>query len=126
PLLYQPDAAGKTQPVAGQMVMLGPDEVGFQVSGAIDPTRELVIDPVLAFSSYLGGSGDDQAYGIGVDAAGNSYVAGQTVSMDFPSANGYLPAFFSISSGFVAKLNAQGSGLVYSTFLGGTETGGIP
>jgi len=80
----------------------------------------------LAYSTYLGGTGDDEANGIAVDRAGNAYVVGSTTSHDFP----VVGAFQSTphgggSSAFVAKLNAAGSALTYSTYLGGTgdETG---
>ena len=55
--------------------------------GSYDPSQPLVIDPILSYSTYLGGSGDDQGDGIAVDAAGNAYVTGYTASTNFPTAN---------------------------------------
>jgi hypothetical protein len=86
------------------------------------------IDPsgsALVYSTYLGGSGNDQGNGIAVDTAGNAYVTGLTSSTDFPTTPG---AFQAVCHGncevaFVAKLNLSGSALVYSTYLGGS--GGI-
>lgn len=79
----------------------------------------------LVYSTYLGGAGHDQALGIAVDAAGNAYVAGLTLSNDFPTTPGVLqPAFGGGSDAFVTKLNADGSALVYSTYLGGRREGG--
>jgi Beta-propeller repeat len=79
----------------------------------------------LVFSTYLGGSGNDQGNGIAVDAGGNAYVTGETESTNFPTQNP-----FQISNGggkdvFVTKLNSTGSGLVYSTYFGesGTDIG---
>jgi hypothetical protein len=80
----------------------------------------LVIDPSLAYSTYLGGNGDDASFGIAIDAAGNAYVTGQTSSSNFPATGG---AFHTSSGGgqdaFMSKLNAAGSALIYSTYLGG-------
>src|SRR6185369_3242747 len=71
PLLYQEGPGGR-KAVAGEYVLLGPREAGFQVR-SYDRGRELVIDPVLVYSTYLGGSDDDRAFGIAVDASGCAY-----------------------------------------------------
>jgi len=77
-------------------------------------------DPVLFYSTYLGGSGDDEGFGIAVDAAGNAYVTGLTSSINFPTTSGALQtAYRGSTDAFVTKLNPTGSGLVYSTYLGG-------
>jgi hypothetical protein len=76
----------------------------------------------LVYSTYLGGSGDDETESIAVDGTGNAYVAGQTQSPDFPTANALQPTYGGGSyDGFVTKLNPSGTGLVYSTFLGGSS-----
>jgi uncharacterized repeat protein (TIGR01451 family) len=95
--------------------------------GAYDASRPLVIDPVLSYSTYLGGSFDDSASSIAVDAAGSAYVTGETNSTDFPTANSVDSAYGGGDSDtFVAKLNAEGTALVYATYLGGNtfSTGG--
>ena len=77
----------------------------------------------VVYSTLLGGSGNDTAYGIGVDATGNAYVAGTTYSANFPTTNGALQATDPSGAnvaGFITALNAAGSGLNYSTYLGGT------
>jgi hypothetical protein len=71
------------------------------------------------YSTYLGGSNNDSGYGIAVDSAGNAYVTGETFSTDFPKANAFQGALGGSLDAFVTKLNADGSALVYSTFLGG-------
>jgi hypothetical protein len=73
----------------------------------------------LVYSTYLGGSGDDGGYGIAVDSADNAYLTGSTLSTDFPTKNPLQAAYGGISDAFVAKINAAGSALVYSTYLGG-------
>ena len=82
----------------------------------------------LVYSTYLGGSNDDYAYGIAVDSSGNAYVTGITESSDFPTANPFQPSNGSTiladggANAFVTKLNPAGSALVYSTYLGGNNT----
>jgi hypothetical protein len=74
----------------------------------------------LVYSTFLGSSGSDEGLAVAVDAAGNAYVTGYTYSTDFPTTTGALDQSFNGSmDAFVAKLNAAGSGLTYSTFLGG-------
>jgi hypothetical protein len=93
--------------------------VGFRVAGH-DPTRPLVIDPVLNYSSYLGGSGDDRGLGIAVDGNGNVYLTGITSSADFPTVTPIQAASGGFADAFVTKLNATGSAILYSTYLGGS------
>jgi hypothetical protein len=118
PVLYQ-DAGGVRQAVAGRYVLVGDGRVGFRV-GPYDHTRPMTIDPVLSYSTYLGGSGNDEGYGIAVDGAGNAYLTGYTVATNFPTKNPRQPANGGLRDAFVTKLNATGSGLVYSTYLGGS------
>ncbi len=75
----------------------------------------------LVYSTYLGGSsGMDGGYGIAVDSAGETYVAGQTESVDFPTVNPYQASLKGSSDAFVTKFDAAGNALVYSTYLGGS------
>lgn len=81
----------------------------------------------LIYSSYLGGAAADFGFGIGLDSAGNIYVAGHTRSLNFPMQNAYQASNASAGQpnpldGFVAKLNPAGSALLYSSYLGGSAT----
>ncbi len=89
--------------------------------GAYDRSRELVIDPSLSYSTYLGGNAEDDAYAIAIDGSGNAYVTGQTQSLNFPTVSGALSG--SNAGGFdvfVTKLAANGTSLAYSTYIGGS------
>src|SRR5207247_6425103 len=77
---------------------------------------------VLLYSAYLGGSSDDVAAGIAVDSAGNAYVAGSAGSTNFPTTSSFQAASGGgVNDAFVTKLNATGSALAYSTYLGGNS-----
>jgi hypothetical protein len=115
PAAYQ-EIDGVKQEVPISYMAKNVDSVGFQLGG-YDQNRPLVIDPVLVYSTYLGGSGFDQGYAIAVDALGNAYVTGQTAAIDFPTTAGSFQTNYGGGDAFVAKLNPQGSALVYSTYL---------
>jgi hypothetical protein len=141
PVAYQPPINngqrttddGQRTPVDAHYVLQASNQVGFKV-GPYDRTRPLFIDPVLSYSTYLGGSSGDYGAGIAVDSSGNAYVTGVTESTDFPTFNpiqGTCNGCFYGSphsysgNAFVAKLNPTGSALVYSTYLGGGGGGGF-
>lgn len=126
PFVYQ-EVAGARAQVKGEYVKLADDRIGFNI-GAYDPAKPLVIDPVLSYSTFLGGSGEDSVVALTTDKDGNLYVAGVTYSDDFPIVNGAFTkraiAEFSRCFGgcvdlFVAKINPAGTALIYSTYLGG-------
>jgi hypothetical protein len=119
PVVYQ-EKGGAKQEIAAHYAMKGGNRVGFEVAD-YDPRRPLFIDP-LVYSTYLGGSGGDNGYGIAVDSSGNSYVTGSTTSYtNFPTMNPLQPMNkSSYGTCFVTKINSTGSALVYSTYLGGS------
>jgi hypothetical protein len=93
-------------------------------NGALNDAFVVKIDPTgtrLVYATYFGGNKYDVGHGIAVDAAGNAYVTGTTQSADFPTRNALQPALAGNGNAFVTKLNATGSALVYSTYLGGTN-----
>lgn len=119
PHVYQ-EVGGVRRTVAGEYALKGNRQVAFRV-GAYDATKPLVIDPVLViYSTLLAGSGPDEGMSVAVDSAGSAYVTGATSSLDFPGTPGALQTARGGNDVFVAKLNAAGSGLVYSSYFGGS------
>jgi Beta-propeller repeat len=119
PVVYQ-WVDGVKREVQGRYLLHGASQVGFVLAG-YDAGLPLVIDPVITYSTYLGGSGDEFPIWSDIDRAGNFYVTGFTNSPDFPTTAGVFQPTFAGGDGdaFVAKLNRSGSGLVWSTYLGG-------
>jgi uncharacterized protein (TIGR03437 family) len=122
PVVYQ-EADGARKAVAGTFAVTSGRTVGFRL-GTYDHRKPLVIDPVLVFSTFLGGSVADVANAITTDPAGNIYVAGGTRSPDFPVTPGALQntpkGASGLGSAFVTKLDPAGTSLIFSTYVGGT------
>jgi len=139
PVVYQRiEDNGRRRTVDSHYVLKDDREVTFELA-SYDHRKPLVIDPVLTYSTYIGGSGDELTApsgtdGIAVDPEGNAYVIGATSSIDFPVTSGALQTSFAGGSGsfgcpfnsvsadaFVTKLNARGDTIVYSTYMGGND-----
>jgi hypothetical protein len=128
PLVYQPTLKdgqrtadyGLRTRVEGHYVLTAANQIQFAL-GAYDHSKPLVIDPVLTYSTYLGGASDDSAYALAVDGDGNAYVTGPTQSTSFPTKTPYQADLAGDVNGYVTKLNAAGSALVYSTYIGGNN-----
>ncbi len=118
PVIYQ-ERAGRRQLVRGSYVFEGERQVRFQIE-KYDRRRPLYIDPVLSYATYLGGSGDDLAYGIAADSAGNTYIVGTTSSTNFPTVAASQSTSGTGQDVFVTKLTAAGDAILYSTYLGGS------
>jgi hypothetical protein len=140
PIVYQPmtddpkPQAPNRKLLEGRYVLLADNQVGFEVP-SYDKAKPLTIDPVLKYSTYLGGGGEAGAssVSVAVDAFGNAYVASGTSSTTFPVTAGAFQTTFGgptppveCSGGYicgdavVAKINPTGSTLIYSTYLGGS------
>ncbi|HEY2858397.1 MAG TPA: SBBP repeat-containing protein [Terracidiphilus sp.] len=124
PVIYQMvDGARRT--IEGRFALRADNTVGFSL-GEYDRRLPLVIDPVLAFSTFLGGTAAEFIVSVASDQAGNSYVTGLTASVDFPTTAGafqsvnFASAGNQVSTAFISKLNASGTALLYSTYLGGS------
>ena len=118
PVAYQERDGGRIA-VSAQFSVNRDGTVSFLV-GEHNPELPLVIDPVLVYSTLLGGSYTDAALAMAVDPAGAVYLAGYTSSSDFPRTNPLQNLNGGGNDAFVAKLNAAGNALVYCTYLGGT------
>ncbi|GIK38103.1 MAG: hypothetical protein BroJett011_19360 [Chloroflexota bacterium] len=119
PIVYQ-EVDGVRQTIEGGFILSAGNRIGFGLAD-YNPTLPLVIDPLLLYSTYLGSSGDEVGHDIVLDASGNAYVLGSTSSLAFPTTAGAFDTSHSPAGNdvFVTKLNPTGSGLVYSTYLGG-------
>lgn len=120
PIAYQ-EIDGEREPVGCAYRLFGNYELGFELTGSYLENIPLIIDPILTYATYLGGSLTDEARGIAVDTEGCAYVTGTTASVGFP----VTPGAFQTTAGgggdaFVAKFTSNGGSLIYSTYLGGS------
>ena len=132
PLVYQNGSSGsrcavgtdQCRGVRARFVLAASNQVSFAV-GSYNHAEPLIIDPVLVYSTYLGGNGPDYGYGIAVDSSGAAYVTGSAGSTNFPTLNPLQPTHVGADHAFITKFNAAGTALVYSSYLGGSlEDGG--
>ena len=130
PVIYQ-EVDGVRHEIAGRYVLLktphsslqppASSSVGFEIA-KYDASKPLVIDPILVYSTYGGGTGFDSGNAIAVDSSGNAYVTGQTSSLDFPLEGQVQGANGGGNDIFVSKLNPAVTALIFSTYLRGANT----
>ncbi|MTI85050.1 MAG: hypothetical protein FH756_14430 [Firmicutes bacterium] len=119
PFVYQ-DVDGARREISSGYMVKDHNRVGFQLD-EYDTATPLVIDPVLVYSTYLGGSAGDFGDSIAVDSSGSAYVTGDTSSLNFSTQNPLQPDFGGgIRDTFITKIDPSGSALLYSTYLGGS------
>lgn len=116
---YQNGEDGRRE-IACRFVSRSDGAIGFEM-GAYDPSRPLVIDP-LVYSTFVGGTLGDEGYGIALDASSNVYIVGSTLSLNYPTTPGaYETDRHQGSDIVVSKINSSGGGMIYSTFIGGED-----
>lgn len=121
PVIYQAGESGREM-IGGEYVVAPDALVEISLDG-YDRTRQLVIDPLIQFSSLLGGAGQETPYAMTIDQVGNIYIAGQTSSTNFPVRAGYDNSINGTSDAFIVKINPSGSAILAATFLGGRNPG---
>ncbi len=112
---------GKKVEVESDYIILRDNTLKFKV-GEYKKDRELIIDPDLVFSTYLGGTLPNHGMDIAIDGNGNSYITGETQSDNFPVTSGAYDGTYNdlgYSDAFVTKINSAGTDLIYSTYIGG-------
>ncbi|MDQ2947923.1 MAG: SBBP repeat-containing protein, partial [Acidobacteriota bacterium] len=121
PVAYQ-DINGTRVPVSAKY-RIDPRTKQISIAlGKYDRGRKLIIDPVLQYGTFFGGSGVEGANYLAVDSAGNAYITGKTTSPNLPTSPGsvFQPTLRGAANAFVAKLNPAGTALVYRTYIGGS------
>jgi uncharacterized protein (TIGR03437 family) len=121
PVIYQ-EINGQRQLIEGSFTLDDSRAIGFEL-GDYDATLPLVIDPVVDYATYAGGSGTDIGYSIAVDQQGYAYITGQTSSLNFPTKNAFATTLNGANDAFVMKLSQNGSSVIFSTFIGGRNPG---
>jgi hypothetical protein len=119
PVAYQIIRGQKTK-IESHFRMLGKGQYGLRI-GHYDARYDLIVDPVLTYSTYLGGKDDEGIFGIAFDNDRNLYVAGETSSVNFPTKNPIQSQVGGSYDAFVSKFDPTGKKLIYSTYLGGND-----
>ena len=119
PIAYQDSSSGARNPVAARYrILAGGSSIAFDL-GDYDPARPLIIDPVITYATYMGGTAQSAITALAVDTSGNLYAAGWTEAVDFPVSNAIQAVNRGGVDAFMFKLNPAGSALLYATYIGG-------
>ncbi|MCP4580950.1 MAG: hypothetical protein GY839_04990 [candidate division Zixibacteria bacterium] len=119
PYIYQ-EVGGRQQAVSGRYRLINDSCFGFVLDDEYNPAFELVIDPELVYSTYLGGSRQEETQCIAVDDSGYAYITGFTFSDDFPIENPFQDTLNGIIDAFIAKISPSGDSLDFCTYFGGS------
>jgi hypothetical protein len=114
PFAYQ-EVNGTKKEIPANYIVKENGEIGFTL-GDYEKNADVIIDPVLVYSTFLGGSAEEVGIAVSFDPAGNAYITGRTFSFDFPLANPLQQNFGGV---FISKINAAGTAFLYSTYIGG-------
>jgi hypothetical protein len=122
PVVYQ-EVAGKRREIGGSYKIAGNHRVTFAVA-KYDRSEPLIVDPVLIYSTYLGGEADDSASAIALNSLGDAAIAGTTLSLQFPTTAGAFtqsPLASNVNGvAFVTEMDSTGTHQLYSSYVGGT------
>ena len=122
PVVYQ-ESRGRRREIEAGYKLGSNHRVNFSV-GEYDRNSPLIVDPVLVYSTYLGGEGDDSGQAIALDSTGNAVIAGSTLSLQFPTTSGaFTPGPLSSNANgvaFVTKIDPTGANELYSSYVGGS------
>ena len=119
PIAYQESSSGARNPVAARYrILAGGSSIAFDL-GDYDPARPLIIDPVITYATYMGGTAQSAITALAVDTSGNLYAAGWTEAVDFPVSNAIQAVNRGGVDAFMFKLNPAGNALLYATYIGG-------
>jgi len=116
---YKPDP-GKKHFLTASYVLKGHNSVGFVVPD-YDPREPLIIDPVLNYSTYLGGNGGDAGNAVALDTLFDAFVTGSTASTNFPTKGPYQKSYGGDTDAFVTMVRYDGEAVLYSTYFGGNN-----
>src|SRR3954452_10098128 len=120
PVVYQ-EINGERRYIAANYTLIGGKEAGFSIA-KYDRSKTLVIDPVLVYSTFLGGTGVEYGNAVAVDSAGSAYVVGSTTSADFAVVGGLagLGVYRGDTDAFLVKYSPTGNAVEFSTYIGGS------
>lgn len=118
PAIYQKDENGRRQPVSGDFAVSG-NVVSLRI-GEYQKDRQLIVDPVLSYSTLIGANNDTTVVGIATDGSGDMFITGTTYATNYPTMNPVQPQNNGTTNIFVTKLNPSGNVILYSTYLGGS------
>jgi len=121
PRIYQ-IIEGVKVAVPGSYLLIDDSTFGFRIDGGYDRSKPLIVDPVLSYSTYMGGGGNDFVNTVVVDEGDSIYVSGNTASANFPTLNAYDGTYGGNFDGLLMKFAPGGQTLLFSTFVGGSGT----